>query len=168
MCQPSHHTVGLLPHNAWSKRVGICCIIDIHLRNQLVTVDIVKLSYQPRINMCKQLINHKLNCSGCWEWACKEEKHSSLRSLDPLTFMESDELYYVILKFILDLNLQEKVVCYRSVSRVTIPDPPFCWWPGCINGVYCTIPSFSFISKCYQRLLRPSFDLCFSRNLHSL
>ncbi|KAH8969642.1 hypothetical protein BDL97_02G043900 [Sphagnum fallax] len=26
------------------------------------------------------------------------------------------------------------VVCYRSVSRVTIPDPPFCWWPGCING----------------------------------
>jgi hypothetical protein len=29
---------------------------------------------------------------------------------------------------------QGNVVCYRSVSRVTIPDPPFCWWPGCING----------------------------------
>ena len=61
----SHHTIGLLPHNARSKRAGICCIIDINPRNQLVTVDIVKLSFQPRMNMCKQLINHKLNCIGC-------------------------------------------------------------------------------------------------------
>ncbi|KAG6556224.1 hypothetical protein Mapa_002165 [Marchantia paleacea] len=25
-------------------------------------------------------------------------------------------------------------VCYRSHSRKSVPDPPFCWWPGCING----------------------------------
>ncbi|KAL2630692.1 hypothetical protein R1flu_015378 [Riccia fluitans] len=25
-------------------------------------------------------------------------------------------------------------VCFRSRSRKSIPDPPFCWWPGCING----------------------------------
>ncbi|BBN09015.1 hypothetical protein MPTK1_4g16400 [Marchantia polymorpha subsp. ruderalis] len=27
-----------------------------------------------------------------------------------------------------------KQVCYRSRSRKNAPDPPFCWWPGCING----------------------------------
>ncbi|CAM6128530.1 unnamed protein product [Calypogeia fissa] len=26
------------------------------------------------------------------------------------------------------------VVCFRSFSRKTVLDPPFCWWPGCING----------------------------------
>lgn len=27
-----------------------------------------------------------------------------------------------------------KIVCFRSVSRKSVPDPPFCWWKGCING----------------------------------
>ncbi|KAG0573752.1 hypothetical protein KC19_VG206600 [Ceratodon purpureus] len=34
----------------------------------------------------------------------------------------------------LEFLFKGKVVCYRSVSRVFIPDPPFCWWAGCING----------------------------------
>eukprot|EP00897_Mesotaenium_endlicherianum_P009313 jgi/Mesen1/840/ME000112S10991 len=32
------------------------------------------------------------------------------------------------------LFVRGSIVCFRSVSRSNVPDPPFCWWKGCING----------------------------------